>query len=250
MALYAYKKEKNSRRKKIIYKISTISILIGATLLFWALYPVISFELYSKLFINQDFSSPIPFSTIKTKLSNIENSILGINTSENENTDLTQASLWFPTVHQNKKDQNKIFIKEYYLSIPKLNITNAKVKVGGEDLSKSLIHYFPSSLPGEKGNVVIFGHSTLPQLYDKKDYKTIFTYLSSLSNNDIVKIQVRDEIYTYKVNEIFVIKPDKTSVLDKIPDESYITLITCVPPGTYWNRLVVRAKLSNSSIDY
>ena len=134
MALYAYKKEKNSRRKKIIYKISTISILIGATLLFWALYPVISFELYSKLFINQDFSSPIPFSTIKTKLSNIENSILGINTSENENTDLTQASLWFPTVNQNKKDQNKIFIKEYYLSIPKLNITNAKVKVGGEDL--------------------------------------------------------------------------------------------------------------------
>ena len=98
--------------------------------------------------------------------------------------------------------------------------------------------------------MVIFGHSTLPQLYDTKDYKTIFTYLSSLSNNDIVKIQVRDEIYTYKVNEIFVIKPDKTSVLDKIPDESYITLITCVPPGTYWNRLVVRAKLSNSSIDY
>jgi sortase A len=40
------------------------------------------------------------------------------------------------------------------------------------------------SAPGEYGNIVIFGHSTLPQLYNPKDYKTIFTYLPSLEKKD------------------------------------------------------------------
>jgi len=33
-------------------------------------------------------------------------------------------------------------------------------------------------------------------------------------------------------------------VLEQKNDASYISLITCVPPGTYWKRLVVRAKLT------
>ena len=171
---------------------------------------------------------------------------MGVDTLKDGRTDLTQASLWFPSADQNRKKYQKIFVKEYFLTIPKLNINDARVVVGGEDLTKSLIHYLPSSLPGEKGNVVIFGHSTLPQLYDTKDYKTIFTYLSSLGNDDLVKIRVGEETYNYKVSEMYVVKPDKTSVLEQIFDASYLTLITCVPPGTYWNRLVVKAKLLNN----
>jgi len=36
---------------------------------------------------------------------------------------------------------------------------------------------------------------------------------------------------------------DKISVLEQKYDASYLTLVTCVPPGTYWKRLVVKAKL-------
>jgi sortase A len=84
-------------------------------------------------------------------------------------------------------------------------------------------------MPGEFGNVAIFGHSTLPQLYDEKDYKTIFTYLPSLQKGDTVLITMGDLEYEYEVYDMFVVNPDKISVLDQQFDASYLTLVTCVP---------------------
>ncbi len=222
MALYAYKKKKVSKKEIIINRLSRLSIIVGVLLLFWALYPVISFEVYSKFFIKN-----------QTKLND---------TGSNKLQDLTKASLWFPSVNSQVVSQN-INVKEYSLSIPKLNIEDAKVIVGGEDLKKSLIQFVPTSLPGENGNVVILGHSTLPQLYNTKDYKTIFTYLPSLKEGDQVEVKLGDQTFVYKVYEMIVVKPDKVSVLNQKFDGSYLTLITCVPPGTYWNRLIVKAKL-------
>ena len=156
--------------------------------------------------------------------------------------DYTRASLWFPGLGKTG-DFSTLSVKDYSLSIPKLNIKEAKVIVGAEDLSKSLIHYLPKSLPGEYGNVAIFGHSTLPQLYSSKDYKSIFTYLPSLENGDEIKIKVNDISYEYVVYDMFVVDPDEISVLEQQKDGSFLTLITCVPPGTYLKRLVVKAKL-------
>ena len=102
----------------------------------------------------------------------------------------------------------------------------------------------PQSLPGEYGNVVIFGHSTLPQLYNAKNYTTIFTYLPSMEKGDKILVRLGEDEYEYETFDIFVVNPDEISVLEQSNDASYITLITCVPPGTYWKRLVVRAKLT------
>ena len=49
MALYLYVKEKNSSKRKIVTYFSYISLTIGALLLFWSFYPIVSFEIYSKL---------------------------------------------------------------------------------------------------------------------------------------------------------------------------------------------------------
>ena len=165
------------------------------------------------------------------------------NVFSNNLRDFTQVSLWFPTKPQTEKSK-KLTINKYLLSIPKLNIKDARVIVGGEDLKKSLVHYLPQSLPGEYGNVVIFGHSTLPQLYDPKNYTTIFTYLPSLEKGDRILVKLGEEEYEYETYDIFVVNPDEVSVLEQSNDASYLTLITCVPPGTYWKRLVVRAKLA------
>ena len=43
---------------------------------------------------------------------------------------------------------------------------------------------------------------------------------------------------------MFVVSPDQVSVLEQRTDVAYLTLVTCVPPGTDWERLVVRAKLT------
>jgi len=242
MALYSYTKEKIKPRKKLVNFISYGSMILGCLFLFWSFYPVISFEIYSHFFIKNKIFSPVPSSEIISSLE-AANSVLGsYNVFSTNLADYTKAGFWFPGKPQTKN--NQLRIKEYNLSIPKLNIKEAKVVVGGEDLSKSLIHYLAKSLPGEYGNVTIFGHSTLPQLYNPYDYKTIFTYLPSLEKGDKIYINIEDVVYEYEVYDMFVIKPDEVSVLDQRYDNAYLTLITCVPPGTYWKRLVVRAKLT------
>jgi sortase A len=243
MAIYCYRKQNNSPRRKTVNYLSYIFLTVGALLLFWSFYPILSFEVYSRIFIQNGYSSPVPRSDIASSLER-SNSVLGTQNVFSSNLrDFTQADLWFPTKTQSKINKN-ITLKNYYLSIPKLNIKSAKVEVGGEDLSKSLIHYLPQTLPGEYGNIVIFGHSTLPQLYNPLDYKTVFTYLPSLEKGDKVLVQVEGVEYEYDVFDMFVINPEEVSVLEQQNDASYLTLITCVPPGTYWKRLVVKAKLT------
>ena len=244
MALHVYLKKKNYYgKKKTVNIFSYIFLIAGAFLLFWSFYPIVSFSIYSKLFLKKNINVPIAASTSESSLKEA-NSVLGaFNIFSNNLRDYTQASIWFPASPQSSQ-MSGLSVKEYTLSIPKLNIKKAKVVVGGEDLAKSLVHYLPKSLPGEYGNVAIFGHSTLPQLYNPKDHKTIFTYLSSLEKGDKIYINVGEFEYQYEVSTLFIVKPKDISVLDQKKDDSYLTLITCEPPGTWLERLVVTAKLT------
>jgi len=244
MALHVYLKKKHySGKKKTVNFFSYIFLIAGAMLLFWSFYPILSSAIYSRLFIKNNINAPIPDNNTTSSLKEA-NSILGaFNIFSNNLRDYTQASIWFPASPK-LNQPSQLTVKEYTLSIPKLNIKKAKVVVAGEDLTKSLVHYLPQSLPGEYGNVAIFGHSTLPQLYNPKDYKTIFTYLSSLDKGDKIYINIGELEYQYEVTTSFIIKPSEISVLEQKKDASYLTLITCTPPGTYWERLVVTAKLT------
>ena len=242
MPLYVYLKENTSKKRKAINYISYITLGMGVLLLFWSFYPVLSFELYSRFILKNGVDSPIPINSSSASVRDTQ-AVLGTNDAFSSNLkDFTQAHLWFPG-KQGGGEKLATTVQEYTLSIPKLNITKARVVVGGDDLTKSLIHYIPRSMPGEFGNVSIFGHSTLPQLYDEKDYKTIFTYLPSLQKGDSILIDIGDLEYEYEVYDMFVVSPDKVSVLDQQYDAAYLTLVTCVPPGTFWKRLVVKARL-------
>lgn len=239
---YSYIKKNNSLPKKTINYLSYLFLIIGSLFLFWSLYPILSFEIYSRFFIKKSIKSPLPETESPLSL-NQAGSVLGsFNIFSNNLRDYTNANIWFPSIG-NKRTTYVFDVKEYFLSIPKLDIKDARVVVGGEDLSKSLVHYQPQTLPGQYGNSVIFGHSTLPQLYNKKDYKTIFTYLPSLEKGDLIEVKINEVTYQYQVYDMFVVNPDEVWVLNQQKDGSYLTLITCVPPGTYLKRLVVKAKL-------
>jgi len=131
------------------------------------------------------------------------------------------------------------------LSIPRLKIENAIVSTKDYDLSRHLIQYFGTSIPGENGTAVIFGHSTLPQLFDPKNYKTIFATLHTIKIGDEIEAIVNGIGRKYKVFSITITSADDTNILSQSFDRSYITLITCTPPGTVWKRLVVRASLDS-----
>ena len=106
-----------------------------------------------------------------------------------------------------------------------------------------LIHYVPENPPGIEGTVNIFGHSTTPALTKKDDYKSIFTYLPTLEVGDTFFVTVDGVRYNYEIYDRLIIEPDQINALSPKYDNSYINLFTCVPLGTYKNRLQVKARL-------
>lgn len=155
--------------------------------------------------------------------------------------DLTKASNWFTDDYST--DTEATSVKYYTLSIPKLGVNRATAEIGGEDLSKNLIHYRGTALPGRPGNAVIFGHSILPQFFNPENYLSIFSTLPKLNVGDEVNITYDGVSYTYQIEEMFEVQPSDIQVLEQRYDDSYVTLITCVPPGTYLRRLVVKGRL-------
>lgn len=242
MPIKIYRKEKISKKKQILQIVSYGILFVGAGFLFWAFYPIISFELYARIFLKRIAASPLPESETVSSLEFAQSVYADGLSLSNNLRDFTRANVWFPSSNLPvaREDLN---VDSYLLSIPRLNLSNLTVKVGGDDLSKSLIHYLPTSLPGQYGNVAIFGHSTLPQLFNAKDYKSVFTYLQKLEVGDKVYIQINGGQYEYEVYDMYIVNPDEVSVLEQQFNESVLTLVTCVPPGTYINRLVVKARL-------
>lgn len=226
------------RRRRVFKLFSFFLIGLGTTLLFYVVAPILTWQLfYAPDLFSGNLLSPIP-KTALIKEQGISAVLADATGRIPFGVNLTYASNWFPTGNP------KIGVsKAYSFSIPKLGIKGAEVIVGADDLSKSLIHYGGSSLPGEYGNAVIFGHSILPQFFDPKNYKAIFSTLHTLKVGDTIEIVADGVTYKYTIIDFKVVDPSDISVLEQTYDSSYLTIITCTPPGTYWKRLVVKAQI-------
>ncbi len=161
--------------------------------------------------------------------------------------DYTNLSNWFAEVGSADLAANAQ-AKSYILDIPSLNIHNAEVTVGGTDLSKSLIQFPGTALPGEFGSPVIFGHSVLRQFYNPneknpKRYTSIFSTIMTLKKGDQISITSDGVKYTYIVQEKTEVKPSDTYILTQKYDARHLKLVTCTPEGTYLRRGVITAQL-------
>lgn len=106
-------------------------------------------------------------------------------------------------------------------------------------LHHGVVHYPNTELPGQKGNTVILGHSS-SNILSVGRYKFAFVLLHELQPQDKFYLTYKGKVYTYEVVSKKVVPPSQTDVLDDIPGETATaTLITCDPPGTSINRLVV-----------
>lgn len=136
-------------------------------------------------------------------------------------------------------------IHYYTLSVPRLKLLNVRVEVDGHDLKQNAIHLPGTALPGDYGNTVIFGHSALPIFYKKGNPLTIFNPLVDIKSGDEVIINYDTITYRYTIRSTEEVTPDQIRVLAQHYDRHELTLITCVPLGTYWHRFVATAELSN-----
>lgn len=161
---------------------------------------------------------------------------------EFENIKVVQGSDGFSYFVRN--DFNQQIGGSFYIDIPKLGIREAQVLINSQQFDKNLAHFPGSALPGNNGNVFITGHSSLPQFFSPTNYKTIFSNLVELESGDLVIVKFNDKVYNYSVISKKIVDPSDISVILP-PDDfgSYLTLMTCVPPGLNSQRLVVTSYL-------
>lgn len=224
------------QRKLILRIAALICGISGVVILVGVIYPIVSYSsTYSKNYT--ELISPVSETTSKVQ------GIITSTINGNVNTD-AKVSTWF-NGWTDKVDFNTSKVDYYTISIPKLKIKDAIVAIGGEDLSHHIIQYPGTALPGKRGNSVLFGHSILPIFYNSQNYLAIFSLLPTLKKGDEIYVEYDGISYVYDVENIFEVLPTDIQVLDQDSTDSFLTLVTCVPPGDPRNpkRLIVRARV-------
>jgi LPXTG-site transpeptidase (sortase) family protein len=97
-------------------------------------------------------------------------------------------------------------------------------------------------LPGQDGNAAFFGHSS-NNIFNPGKYKFAFVLLHELVNGDTFYLTYSGQVYIYQVVSHQIVSPNDVAVLGSVSGQTATaTLITCDPPGTSINRLVVVGK--------
>lgn len=138
---------------------------------------------------------------------------------------------------------------ETKIIIPKLNIeapivldaVDTEEKTIQAALERGVTLYPNTGKPGELSNPVIFGHSS-NNIFNSGNYKFVFVLLNKLENGDTFMINYNTKQYVYRVFNKKVVKPSEVDVLYEKPKDAMVTLITCDPPGSSANRLIVQAE--------
>ena len=125
-----------------------------------------------------------------------------------------------------------------YITISKIGV-ELPVYHGTSDgvLQVAAGHLEGSSLPvgGAGTHAVISAHRGLPSA-------KLFTNLDQLEVGDTFTITVLDRVLTYEVDQISIVLPTETDLLQPVEGKDYVTLMTCTPYGINTHRLLVRGK--------
>lgn len=153
----------------------------------------------------------------------------------------TPSAVDIPTVDQ-KEDNYEISIEKISVRAPII----LDVDANNQDkyyhaLTQGVAQMLGSSRPDEKGNVVIFGHSS-PYSGYLGNYGEIFASLNDLEIGDEIKISGKTlgKDYRYRIESKKIVTPDDVSSLAQT-ERDQLTLFTCWPIGSNKKRLVIVA---------
>jgi sortase A len=126
-----------------------------------------------------------------------------------------------------------ITIKKINLSVPIIN------KYTINNLNISVCSAIEKNKMGQAGNYVLAGHRS-------RIRGRHFNRIIELEPGDLIVTENKEAKYTYRVDDIFLITPDETWVMDDDGDKKLITLITCDYRMEPTGRLIVRGELASS----
>ena len=123
-----------------------------------------------------------------------------------------------------------------YISIPKIS-QELPIYHGTSDavLAQAAGHVQGSSLPvgGAGTHSVISAHRGLPTA-------VLFTHLDRMEIGDTFSFTILDRTITYEVDQIRIVEPNDTSLIEIEAGKDYCTLLTCTPYTINTHRLLVR----------
>lgn len=141
---------------------------------------------------------------------------------------------------------------KFKLSVPKIgleseispNVDLQDEKVYRQELlSTGVAHAKGSYLPGQKGTVFVFAHST-DSVFNIAKFNAKFFSLGDLEAGDEIKIDYKNKEYRYKVSGRTIVNPDQVDYIRELGNA--LVLMTCTPPGTDWQRLLIFADQVNT----
>lgn len=201
-------------------------IFAGVFFLMQVILPIVSFKIWE---VGQTIDNNI---LISPQTEN-EGEVLGISISNSNN--------FSAFISQRQRDFKPNYSK-FDITIPRLKVEDTEVFLDSNDLQLGLVHLPGSTLPGERGNVFISGHSAGSAFFSFK--KVYFSKLADLKKNDEIIINAGGSKFVYRVIGLKVVDPKDLSVINPLDEQGrYITLMTCVPPGLNLKRLVVLGKI-------
>ena len=113
-----------------------------------------------------------------------------------------------------------------------------------EELTKGVVKYPTTPTPGNKGNTLIFGH-TSSEWWKKNEYGVIFRNIPKLKAGQKFYVIWNGKKTAYEMVERKVVRPkDVENYYHEFSDknESYLTLMGCYPIWTADKRMMVVAK--------
>ncbi len=113
-------------------------------------------------------------------------------------------------------------------------------KIYNEALKKGVAHAKGSALPGTRGTIYLFAHSS-GSPWEISRYNTIFFRLGELQKNDIIFLRYKKKDYRFLVFDKKEVWPNETEFLENL-DKDQLIVQTCTPIGTSLKRLLIFAK--------
>jgi LPXTG-site transpeptidase (sortase) family protein len=136
--------------------------------------------------------------------------------------------------------QASIEISKIKISAPLIVDSRSEKEVVAA-LDRGAVLWPDSVFPGQKGEVVILGHSAPPG-WPKIKYDWIFSDLNLLEKGDEITIYFKNKKYVYKVENKIILNRGQ-DIPKKNREKSTLYLISCWPPGKNIKRILVEASL-------
>jgi LPXTG-site transpeptidase (sortase) family protein len=157
---------------------------------------------------------------------------------------IPQEEVALPAEEEAGVAPTRIRIPAIDLDLPVLNPQTRDIAALDAVLKDGPARYMDSALLGEKGNVLIFGHSSHLPVVHNQMYKA-FNRVPDLKEGDTIEVEGGGKVYTYRVLGVKGVDAEE-GIIDLSREGNRLTIVTCDTLTAKTARFVLDAELIGS----